>query len=206
MTRARVLFAVLALGLASCAQGGQVIGAGSGEASERSVEAHGLRAQMEPSELADVSDLIVVGTVESSTVKLYSDNPLREDGPDRDSAFDNATYIEALVRIDEELMPAAPDVEDTVTVFHPGKPAEGVGISGGGHADGHAWNHLEDGETYVLFLDEGEAMWSGGYLVNEVGDVDGDQTTLRTGEATYTLAELVEVMTQDPGDPTAPPT
>lgn len=205
MTGARVLFAVLALGLASCAQGAHVSGAGSGEAGERSVDVHGLRAQMEPAELADVSDLIVVGTVESSTVKLYSDNPLRENGPDRDPAFDDATYIEALVRIDEELMPAAPGVEDTVTVFHPGKPAEGVGV-GGGHAGGRAWNHLEAGESYVLFLDEGEAMWSGGYLVNEVGDVDGDQTTLRTGEATYTLTELVEVMTQDLGDPTAPPT
>lgn len=149
----------------------------------------GMQEPLDNTQLAAVSDLVVVGHAKSENELAFTANPLIPDSAKSEEGYENGTFYEVAFVVDEVLS-GSTSVGETLKVA---RLANFIMPNGSkSFVSGNEDVELSPGGEYVLFLDAGNGVWTGNYIAQGpqgVGDVDGLTVTFRDGDST-TLTQL----------------
>jgi len=144
---------------------------------------YGLEAPLSLAELSQRADLVVIGTVASDVVRPFTANP---DVPisDRDpKIYAKGAYHDVRLNVIEYLKGRGPQQLSIRSFASSGS----LGLIASEAPT------LIPGQQYALFLQRGESVWSGGYLVlgsRGVGQVTGSTVDFRASFGRMDIAML----------------
>lgn len=183
LNRAHLLLAggMLASGLATAAIVGSGLWAGPVAAGPVGVAIHGLEATLTLEELSKRADLVVVGTARSEATRRFTslaDIPVAERDP---LIYPTGAFV---------------DVTFAVREYIKGSGGREVSVRRLAASptliiEDDSGSQIEVGRDYVLFLERGRGLWSGGYVImgqQGAGVIVGDVVDLPAHGATSLAA------------------
>lgn len=143
-----------------------------------SASLHGSQQAMTYSELVAVADAVVIAVAGQPLERGFTENSAIPVAAQSEVGYQGSRYEYVPLRVDQVIagkLTSAPSVARlTVLVERTGSPAQ--------VQDDEL--RLEAGKRYLLFLSEGDQLWSGHYLalgVQAVAELVGDQAMFRSG-------------------------
>lgn len=167
-------------------------------------DAHGLQLPLEHNALASRADTVIVGTVVESHVERFTDNEAIPDSSRSEPGYALSTFRSTTLAVGSVLAGEAPKNLSLATLEQLRFSDSEIGSTGDKHAP------LQVGAKYVLFLDEGAALWTGHWISlgpQGTGLVTNDSVLFADGRSA-SLSELRQSIAEPvrPGEERYTPT